>query len=124
MRLKLIKDWGQYKIGDVILDPSPSTLEALTRTYKVAVEVEEEEVKIVKKGRKSRIKEKVTEEVVEAKEDREMTEEEKEEEAKIDKEASEEVKEEVKIEEETVESDFPPEKKETASKEVSKKSKK
>lgn len=124
MKLRLIKNWGQYKIGDVILDPSPATLEALVHTYKVAEEEEEkkkveidEEGDIVKVEEEDEtVKEEETTEIVgviDSKEDREMTEEEMEEEAEIDKEAEEEIK----------ESYIPPKRKK-APKSVSSKSKK
>lgn len=123
----MIKGWGHYKTGDIIKNPSPTTVKALVETHKVAEVEIEKEVEVIEEEIAKEEKEKeesagVAEEIVEAKEDRAMTEEEIEEEAKIDKEASEEVKEEVKVEEETVESYSPPKKK-TASKEVSKKSK-
>lgn len=150
MKLKIIKDWGTHKKGDILDNSSPATMQALVGLYGVAEVVKEKEVgiieeeiakeekKILKKDKKKKdIKKiKITDvslekesdvgggevvEIIESKEeDKEMKEEELEEEAKIDKEADEEVKDEKETEEDAP----PPEEKETASEKVSKKSKK
>jgi len=41
MKLKFIKNWGTFKTGDILKDPSSVTVRALVDIYKVA-EIEKE----------------------------------------------------------------------------------
>jgi len=123
MKLRFIKDWGHYHIGDLLENPSAATVKALVHTYKVAEVEKEKEVELIEeeisKEENEIVKEEETTEIVgiieaeEGEKDRKMTEEELEEEAEIDKKAEEEIKE-----------SYTPPKKKKAPKRVSSKSKK
>ena len=45
MKLRFIKNWGNYKTGDILENPSSITAHALMNIYEVAEEIKEETVK-------------------------------------------------------------------------------
>jgi hypothetical protein len=47
-RLRLLKDWGPYKAGDIHIAKSPTTVYWLVKMYKIAVVEEEAPPKVVK----------------------------------------------------------------------------